>query len=82
MVAEHWVHSFIKRRPSKARSTDKISPSEGAESTGSSSNGCGIASASSSCSHHGPKHHREVVLHAEAAARVRGFRPGSRAGLI
>jgi hypothetical protein len=29
---------------------------QGAESTGSSSNGCSMASASLLCSHHGPKH--------------------------
>jgi hypothetical protein len=43
---------------------------QGVESIGSSSNGCGITSASSSGSHHGPKHRRVVALCVGAAARV------------
>jgi hypothetical protein len=46
---------------------------QGAKQTGSSSNGCGTASASSSCSHRGPKHHRVAALCAEAAARFSSF---------
>jgi hypothetical protein len=43
---------------------------QGAESTGSSSNGCDTAPANSSCSCRGPKHHRVATLCAEAVARV------------
>jgi hypothetical protein len=43
---------------------------QGPESTGSSSNGCGTASACSSGSHRGTKHRRVVALHAEVAAWV------------
>jgi hypothetical protein len=43
---------------------------QGAISTGSSPNGCDIASASSSGSHRGPKHRREAALCVGAAARV------------
>jgi hypothetical protein len=42
----------------------------GAESTRSSPNGCGPASASSSGNHRGPKHRREAALCVGAAARV------------
>jgi hypothetical protein len=43
---------------------------QGVESTGSSSNRCGIVSASSSGSHHGPKHRRVAALCVGAATRV------------
>jgi hypothetical protein len=43
---------------------------QGVESTGSSPNGCGIVLASSSGSHRGLKHRREVALCVGAAARV------------
>jgi hypothetical protein len=43
---------------------------QGVESTGSSSNRCGIVSASSSGSRHGPKHRRVVALCMGATTRV------------
>jgi hypothetical protein len=43
---------------------------QGVVSTGSSPNGCGTASASSSGSHHGPKHCQEAALCVGVAARV------------
>jgi hypothetical protein len=43
---------------------------QGLESTGSSPNGCGKASASSSGSHCGPKHRRVAALCVGVAARV------------
>jgi hypothetical protein len=43
---------------------------QGAVSTGSSPNGCGTASASSSGSRRGPKHRREAALCVGAVARV------------
>jgi hypothetical protein len=43
---------------------------QGVKSIESSPNGRGMASASSMCSHHGPKHRRVVALCAEVGARV------------